>query len=566
VSASIVVSAIAASLSHAQVPVYTFPGTAEAQQQGTVVVLAGDLDHDGTEDIAIGNPIACSEGIPCGTVEIRSGRTGAIVRTLTGEAGDLFGSALCGAGDYDSDGWDDLLVGAPGHFGGHGWAGVLSGQTGAVLFWSMGMASGDEFGKAVALVGNADFVAGADFAVSSPSESTDGFVHNGRVRVFSGGTGDLVYAFSGTWTDASNQGFGLSLAGGLDWNDDGLDDVLVGSPYFGYSGNPSCGMAQVLCSSPTPFIGKACHGPAYDRFGWSVAVIGDQNGDGKSEFAVGSPWSDANGTDSGKVDVFGPHSPSGPILTVAGMQGSNFGFSVAGMPDVDADGKPDLVVGAPQYFLFSVGRLGAIQVYSAVDGDLIHTAFGKQVEGMFGSSVTGVGDLNDDGFGDFAAGEPYYDGIATNSGLVRVFLGHTALPTTFCTGKTNSLGCEPSIWYSGAPSTTVADNFHVLASEVRNKSAGMLIWSQAAASKPFFGGTLCLGGTIVRTSVQNSGGSASGADCSGTYDFHFSQAYLAQAGLSAGTTVYSQYWMRDSGFPPPDTVALTRGLSFVVLP
>ena len=184
----------------------------------------------------------------------------------------------------------------------------------------------------------------------------------------------------------------------------------------------------------------------------------------------------------------------------------------------------------------------------------------------FGSSVSGVGDLNDDGYGDLASGEPLHDQVGQNSGLVRVFLGHAPLPTTYCTAKDNSLGCEPAIGSSGAPSLSIADNFHVLASDVRNKNPGMLIWSDESDWKPFFGGSLCLGTPIVRTNVQNSGGSPSGTDCSGSYDFHFSHDYMDHAGLVPGMTVYCQYWMRDSGFPPPNTVALTRGLSFVVVP
>jgi hypothetical protein len=567
-SGTLAACAVATSLAHAQVSIYSFPGTANGQQSGRAVALAGDIDDDGVEDIAIGNPLAYWAGIQCGTVEIRSGRTGETIRThISGQDGDEFGHALCTVGDYDFDGWDDLLVGAPGYDGSRGLAKIFSGKTGVVLFSLVGMAPGDNFGAAVALVGNADGIPGKDFAISAPFEDFNGWTDNGRVRVYSGSSGNLAYAFSGYWTYCSGAGLGMALAGGFDWNNDGLDDLLVGSPlYTIQSVGIWLGGAQVWCSGASPFIAEGWQGTEYDRLGWSVAALDDMNGDGKDEIAIASPYDDAGGVAAGKVEVYGAHSPNVPLWTRKGAAGAHFGFSIASALDVDSDGKRDLVVGAPDYYLLTSGRVGMVGVYSGIDGALVHTTFGKQDEGVFGYSVAGVGDLNEDGAGDYAAGEPYYDGLGAKRGLTRVFLGQAPLPASYCTGKTNSLGCVPRIGYSGAPSMSIADNFHVLASDVRNKTAGMLMWSFTQDAKPFFGGTLCIGAPIIRTHVQNSGGSSSGTDCTGSYDFHFNQGYMHARGLFEGMTLFCQYWMRDPGFAPPDTVALTEGLSFLIVP
>ncbi len=140
-------------------------------------------------------------------------------------------------------------------------------------------------------------------------------------------------------------------------------------------------------------------------------------------------------------------------------------------------------------------------------------------------------------------------------------------PEDYCTAKTNSLGCNPAIWYSGAPSINGPDSFYVNASGVLNNKTGMMLWSGTAASTPFHGGTLCIASPIVRTPLQNSGGSLPPVnDCSGLYSFHFSQAYMASHFLSPGSEVFAQFWSRDPGFSPPNNVGLTNGLHFVIGP
>jgi hypothetical protein len=132
--------------------------------------------------------------------------------------------------------------------------------------------------------------------------------------------------------------------------------------------------------------------------------------------------------------------------------------------------------------------------------------------------------------------------------------------------KTNSLGCVPAIGFVGLPSQSGADNFYVTASNVRNQKFGMMLWSLTQDSHPFFGGTLCLHNPIKRTPGQNSGGSVSGNDCTGTYAYHFTQSYMLQQLLGANTTVYAQFWSRDPGFAPPNNIGLTNGLEFTICP
>jgi Tol biopolymer transport system component len=136
--------------------------------------------------------------------------------------------------------------------------------------------------------------------------------------------------------------------------------------------------------------------------------------------------------------------------------------------------------------------------------------------------------------------------------------------STYCVAKVNGLGCLPSIGSVGVPSASGPDSFYVTAGNVRNRKLGMMLWSLAPANNPFGGGTLCVHSTIHRTSGQSSGGSPTGDDCTGTYAFHFTQAYMAQQHLGANTTVFAQYWSRDPGFAFPNNIGLTDALRFTI--
>ncbi|NUP95356.1 MAG: hypothetical protein HUU28_04250 [Planctomycetaceae bacterium] len=139
-------------------------------------------------------------------------------------------------------------------------------------------------------------------------------------------------------------------------------------------------------------------------------------------------------------------------------------------------------------------------------------------------------------------------------------------PGTYCTAKVNSLGCSPTIGWTGTPSLSGPDDFHVTAGNVLNQKNGLLFWGLGGGALPYYGGTLCVQPPVFRTPAQQSNGNTSSSDCSGAYDFAFSQAYMASKGLQAGTKVFTQFWSRDPGFPGSSSIGLTNGLSFELRP
>ena len=166
-------------------------------------------------------------------------------------------------------------------------------------------------------------------------------------------------------------------------------------------------------------------------------------------------------------------------------------------------------------------------------------------------------DVGDDLFSNFTQDGWYVDDVVVTSDCPP------SVP--YCTAKVNSQGCTPTIFSTGTPSFSGAGNaFRVQASGVLNQHPGILIWSLAGAANPFGGGTLCLASPVNRTPGQLSGGSGSGSDCTGSYSYQFTPAFLAANTLNPGTAVFTQYWSRDTGFSAPDNIGLTAGMRFAV--
>jgi hypothetical protein len=122
-------------------------------------------------------------------------------------------------------------------------------------------------------------------------------------------------------------------------------------------------------------------------------------------------------------------------------------------------------------------------------------------------------------------------------------------PVVYCTAKVNSKGCTPAIDAYGHATLSGPDNFHITASNIINNQDGLLFYGLAQMAKPFQGGFKCVQAPTWRSSLQNSGGSAAGVDCTGTYDLPLSHLLFNFKGIAAGSTVYAQYWSHDVQSP-----------------
>jgi hypothetical protein len=161
---------------------------------------------------------------------------------------------------------------------------------------------------------------------------------------------------------------------------------------------------------------------------------------------------------------------------------------------------------------------------------------------------------------------PDPDGSVADVGAFTYDPEYAVTPTTYCTPKLTSQGCTPVVSWTGSASLSGPDDFHLVAAPVLNQKFGLYVWGFAAHASPFVGGTLCIEPPFVRGAGLNSGGSPSGNDCTGAYNWHFSQAYMALKGLTAGDILYAQAWGRDPGFAPPNNSQLSNAIVFQIAP
>ncbi|HKA14048.1 MAG TPA: integrin alpha, partial [Myxococcota bacterium] len=189
------------------VPDVTFTGPEVGSQFGYAVDSAGDINHGGAEDIAVGAPLddgdgnATDEGTDRGRVYIFFGGSALDANPdliLTGdEDGAHFGAAVAVALDVNNDGVDDLVVGAPLHDAGGG-AGADRGRAYVYFGGSppdanaditiSGTENGGMLGAAVSRAGDANGDGVADFLVGAPLEDPGGLVDAGRAYLFFGGS------------------------------------------------------------------------------------------------------------------------------------------------------------------------------------------------------------------------------------------------------------------------------------------------------------------------------------------------------------------------------------------
>jgi hypothetical protein len=181
----------------------------------------------------------------------------------------------------------------------------------------------------------------------------------------------------------------------------------------------------------------------------------------------------------------------------------------------------------------------------------VHTNAGCQTSGSGSNSGTGRSNTS------WAAALANPKGVCIGAGS----------SSTYCTAKLNSQGCVPIISSVGSPTTGGgAGSFLIQSSQQLNNANGLLLYSFSSASTPFQGGFLCVGGQIVRTALQNSGGVSGGPNCSGTYSFNMGALISSglDPGLVSGAIVFTQYWGRDAFQAPPNTSSLTAGLTFTI--
>jgi Ca2+-binding RTX toxin-like protein len=475
---------------------FRIEGDVAQDQAGTVVTGLGDINNDGFDDFGIGVPGDDQGGTDAGAAYVIFGNAlgfsnfalsalGAGGFKIVGDAAGDAAATIAGAGDVNNDGFDDIIVGAPGAASGaganSGAAYVIFGKAsgfGTIDLGALAAADGfkiqghgpnDILGSSVASAGDINNDGFDDIVVGAPNGAGNAYVIFGKASGF--GTIDVFtlappdgFALIGQTAGGGGGAFvpnaGTSVAPAGDFNNDGFADYLVSQPGNNQGVVLLLGKASGFVSAPLYGAGlgliteaATSTGPTQDSLGFSVSGAGDVNGDGYDDIIVGAYRNDQGGGDAGAAYViFGrasvpayldlAHFSIADGFKIIGAAGSDIaGYSVSGAGDVNGDGFADILVSAPLHD-FGTGDRGAVylifgradgfrdidlrQALVPADGIRIDRDDGFQTSG----SVSAAGDINGDGFDDLIMGSPMHDSTLDNVGAAYVIYGRAGFGGT----------------------------------------------------------------------------------------------------------------------------------------
>lgn len=397
---------------------------------GGAIAAAGDVNGDGFEDVLI-SAFRHQSGqlLRAGAAMLLTGSsTGLLANSSWSffgkQANRQLGHALAGGLDVNGDGLPDMaasVVHRTSSAENRGGLNLFYGSTNRSSDWRDWQYVPEErdsqLGDSLAMAdfngdGFADLIVGA-------SRHTKSLTKEGAAFLFLGGQQEL--GSTPSWSafgGATNGGFGDCLTAPGDVNGDGFSDVLVGAPAYPVNGAPT-GRVFLFTGGPsglsTTPAWTADGSAANSQFGQSISGVGDVNGDGCADFVVGAPQRSTTDALPGTAFLFlgsRVNMSTNPVWAVSGeARGARFGAAVMGVRDVNGDGFNDVLIGSPDLTVLEGGAKigGRAYLYLGIK-DGVESAPSWVVDGAYafraGTVLAALGDLDKDGFHDFAIGLP----------------------------------------------------------------------------------------------------------------------------------------------------------------
>ena len=329
------------------------------------------------------------------------------------QPGDVFGWIARAIGDVDGDGVQDLVTSATGYNNQSGKVYVYSGGKGDLLWSVEGTVPGGRLGHGIEAAGDVNADGIPDVIASAP--------YINRVYVYSGNDGRELFSVAGADTSGA---FGLSVKGIGDINYDGYGDLLIGEPFqvwgFPINGGDMSrpGQAHVISGADASLLLQLRGETPGDGFG---AAVSGKTVEGNTLYVIGAPGGGSEGT--GKAYVYDALDGR-PVFTAepdaGGAQYGGMFLSVVG--DLDADGYQDVYIADWGDNKAAPGA-GKVYLYSGRNGARLYALTGEAAGDGYGIGIADAGDVDRDGHNDLVVGAWQHASAAPSGGKLYVHSG-----------------------------------------------------------------------------------------------------------------------------------------------